>query len=485
MDDELVMAACAPERIRAWNGYGRDPDGACVVYWMARAQRASHNLALDTAIETANALGIGLVVLLNLSAGPPENDVRHVRHMLGAVAELAKGVVGRGAAFAVRGYDAPGTLSAALARLRPAVVVTDDDAMPHARAARQRVAASLPVALVSVEADVVVPTCVSGKREHAARTLRPKVQRVLERYATELGAARTRLRMRVLETLATPQGVAIWHGAHELPDAAWVERTAAAAARSGIPDLAGRTPHPTGTAAARRRLRSFVTDHLASYDTARNQPHLDLGTSGLSTPLHYGHISPHEVLAAVRDAAPMLAATEAFVEQLVVRRELAWNYALHTPDCRSYTSLPEWARASLERHAGDPRPAIHTEAEMAAAATRDPLWNAAQRQMLDTGLMHGYLRMYWAKQILTWTSTPQQAFDIALRLHDRYSVDGRDPNSVVGVAWAIGGVHDRPWPERHIFGTVRAMTFASTRRKFDSGAYVDRWGEPGVRLELG
>ncbi|MCW2923953.1 MAG: phr [Thermoleophilia bacterium] len=471
---DLVATACTPERLTVWNGCERDPDAACVVYWMARSQRAVHNLAFDTALETANELGLPLVVVFNLSKGPPENDLRHVRHMLAAFPELAERVVRRGAAFAVRGYGARGTLSAALGRLRPAVVVTDDDAMPHARDARRRVAAALEVPLVSVDADVVIPTSVIPQREYAARTMRPKVHRALERFAAEHGSERSKARTPVPADVELSDGIELWRAPEGLPDAAWVERTVAAAGRAGVPDEAGRIDRPSGMAAARGRLREFVETELATYANDRNQPHLD-GTSGMSVFLHYGQVSPHEVLATVRGSGASRSGVDTFVEEFVVRRELAWNYVLHTPDCREWGALPEWARQTLEHHAGDPRPAIHTEREMRDAETRDPLWNAAQRQMVDTGTMHGYLRMYWAKQILTWTADPRSAFALALSLHDRYSMDARDPNSVVGVSWAIGGVHDRGWPEREIFGKVRSMTLASTGRKFDSRAYIARF----------
>ncbi|MCW2973809.1 MAG: phr [Thermoleophilia bacterium] len=479
-----VTPACSVERLWSWNTNVRDPDAACVVYWMARSQRAVHNLAFDTAIATANELALPLVVLFNLSAGPPENDLRHVRQMLAAFPELAVRVVQRGAAFAVRGYGAPGALSTALTALRPAVVVTDEDAMPHARAARKRVAHALRVPLVSVDADVIVPNRVIGARQYAARTLRPRIHAVLAQFEGELGSDSSRVHVAWPADTEFADGVESWHAPSHVLDAAWVTHALDAARIHGIADEAGELDAPSGLAAARARLHRFIEHGLDTYADDRNQPHLD-GTSGMSMFVHYGQIAPHEIVQAVRGSGARREGIDTFVEEFVVRRELAWNYALHTPDCRDWDALPEWARRTLEDHAFDDRPVIHSEAEMVACATRDPLWNAAQAQMRDSGLMHGYLRMYWAKQILTWTRTPQEAFEIALRLHDRYSLDARDPNSITGVSWAIGGVHDRAWPERAIFGKVRSMTFASTGRKFDKAAYIGQWSDGPVQLTLG
>jgi deoxyribodipyrimidine photo-lyase len=154
---------------------------------------------------------------------------------------------------------------------------------------------------------------------------------------------------------------------------------------------------------------------------------------------------------------------------------------LRNPLASSLDGAPEWARRTLTSHAADPRPWVYDEGALDAAATHDPLWNAAQRQLVERGHMHGYARMYWGKKVLEWSPDPATAFDVALRLNDRYELDGRDPNGVVGVAWSVAGVHDRPWTERPIFGTIRYMSLASTGRKFDSKAYVARWGgEPSL-----
>jgi deoxyribodipyrimidine photo-lyase len=187
------------------------------------------------------------------------------------------------------------------------------------------------------------------------------------------------------------------------------------------------------------------------------------------------------VALAVRDAGAPAMDRRAFLEELVVRRELAVDFCRYNPDYDRLESAEPWVRRTLERHADDRRAHRYTEQQLEHGETHDPLWNAAQRQMVRSGWMHGYLRMYWAKKILEWSPTPEAAYRVAVTLNDRYELDGRDPNGYAGVAWAIGGKHDRAWgPERPVYGKVRYMSFESTRRKFDSDAYIERWAS-GVR----
>jgi deoxyribodipyrimidine photo-lyase len=227
-----------------------------------------------------------------------------------------------------------------------------------------------------------------------------------------------------------------------------------------------------GTGEARRRLRRFVRTHLNEYDSDRNHPERP-GTSLLSPYLHFGHIGPREVGVAVRDSGVSREAVDAFLEQLIVRRELAVNFVSFNDKYDRLAGCERWARRTLAAHRRDTRPIVYSEAQLESADTHDALWNAAQRQMVTTGWMHGYIRMYWAKKILEWTPSAEEAFDIAVRLNDRYLLDGRDPNGYANIAWAIGGKHDRPWPPRPIYGTIRSMSSASTVRKFDAQRYID------------
>jgi deoxyribodipyrimidine photo-lyase len=221
-------------------------------------------------------------------------------------------------------------------------------------------------------------------------------------------------------------------------------------------------------------LTDFLSARLSGYATRRNKPEID-GTSQISPHLHFGQIGPHTVAMAVRDAQAPAADRKAFLEEFIVRRELAINFVRYNPRYDSFDASEPWADRSLRHHMADERKYIYTEAQLENAESHDSLWNAAQQQMVLTGWMHGYLRMYWAKKILEWSPSPAEAFDIAVRLNDRYELDGRDPNGYAGIAWAIVGKHDRAWgPERPVYGKIRYMSYDSTSRKFNSKAYIAR-----------
>ncbi|MHC5538059.1 hypothetical protein ACYOEI_07475 [Singulisphaera rosea] len=220
-------------------------------------------------------------------------------------------------------------------------------------------------------------------------------------------------------------------------------------------------------------MARFLKHRLPQYATDRNEP-TPYCSSELSAHLHFGHVGPLSIALAVLESGADRVNIDVYLEELIVRRELSVNFVARNPDYDRIEGCPEWGLKTLAKHAGDPRPTLYTTAQLEAGETHDPLWNAAQKEMVLTGRMHNYLRMYWAKKILEWSPDAEAAFSVAVDLNDRYEMDGRDPNGYAGIAWAIGGKHDRPWPERPIFGTVRFMSYESTRRKFDSAAYMDR-----------
>ncbi|MBC7644723.1 MAG: deoxyribodipyrimidine photo-lyase [Thermoleophilia bacterium] len=464
-----------PTRIVGWNdAVGHDPSGRCVVWWMAHAQRGHDNLVGDVAVTAADALQLPLVVIFKLGAGPVGTQLRHVDFMVRGLPEAFAECSERGAHVVLVDRDGP-TVADFLQQLRPALVITDHDVMPKARATRARVGAQLRVPVIGVDTDVVVPMANYDKAEYAARTIRPKIHRVLERYLVPEPAHAAKL---------PPSPRPTWLDDIQSTDVHLVDRkggfnstaidTLLAHAR-GVATIAQPVPGlSSGPAAARTRLEAFIGDELHGYATRRNKPEID-GTSRLSSFLHFGQLSPHAVVRAVRAASAPGADIDAFVEEFVVRRELAVNHVLFTPTAGTFASIPNWANKTLAAHRADPREWIYSRDQLEACATHDPLWNAAQRQMQLTGHMHGYLRMYWAKKVLEWSRDAETAFNTTLEMNDCWHLDGRDPNGIVGVAWAIGGLHDRPWGEREIFGMVRYMSLASTGRKFDSKSYIRRW----------
>jgi deoxyribodipyrimidine photo-lyase len=305
----------------------------------------------------------------------------------------------------------------------------------------------------TVDSDVIVPSKLLLKEQYGAYTARPVIRRLLPDFQKPVGNTRAKIPWNTPKDLESlPPDTEITAG--------WrLDRSV--------------TPVETfqgGTDEALKRLKSFIKSGLAHYPIDRNKPELD-ATSHLSAYLHFGHIGPHTIALEIENSSAPQQAKEAYLEQLIVRRELAINFVRFNADYDNFESGSDWAHKSLAEHAGDPR-RTYTERQMENAETQDPLWNASQQQMVVTGFMHNYMRMYWAKKILEWSRTPAQAFQTAVYLNDKYELDGRDPNGYAGIAWAIVGKHDRPWFERPVFGKVRYMSFQSTSKKFDSKRYI-------------
>jgi deoxyribodipyrimidine photo-lyase len=433
-----------------------DPDGQCVVYWMQRAQRALDNPALDMAIEAANLLRKPLVTFLGLVPFYPNANLRHYTFLAQGIPDLAQRLRRRGVSFVLRRYPAH-HLTNFCEEVRPGLVIGDENPLREPERWRRVVRDRLRVPLWTVVADVIVPTKLLEKEQYAARTIRPRIRAHLDEF---------------LVPLANPKAQILWTPPRNLaslpPERDVLE---------GFP--IDRSVQPVaafrgGTDEALRSLSRFIEQRLAGYAVKRNRPELD-GTSQLSPYLHFGQIGPHTVALAVKNADAPRADRDAFLEELIVRRELAANFVRFNPNYDRLASGERWALHTLRDHRRDEREYVYSERELEDAETHDPLWNAAQKQMVVGGWMHGYLRMYWAKKILEWTRSPEEAYDIAVRLNDRYELDGRDPNGYAGVAWAIGGKHDRAWgPERPVYGKIRYMSYQSTSRKFDSKLYIRR-----------
>jgi deoxyribodipyrimidine photo-lyase len=219
-------------------------------------------------------------------------------------------------------------------------------------------------------------------------------------------------------------------------------------------------------------LKAFLKNKLGFYEERSNNPTAD-GLSNLSPYLHFGQISAQRVALEVSRTEAQQNGKEAFLEELIVRRELSDNFCYYNENYDHFEGFPNWAKETLNKHRNDTRPYIYSLDTLEDARTHDELWNAAQRQMIVKGKMHGYMRMYWAKKILEWTPSPEEALRIANYLNDRYELDGRETNGYVGVAWSIGGVHDRAWPERPVFGKIRYMSYNGCKSKFKVDAYIE------------
>ncbi len=424
---------------------------------MQRAQRGVDNPALDIAIAAANELQRPVAVFFGLHPKYPNANLRHYAFLVEGLAETKRKIEARGAVFIFRPYPNHDLLRFC-AEVKPCLVVGDENPLREPEKWRQSAARKLSVPFWTVDADVVVPSKFFPKEEYAARTMRPKLHRLLPMFLQPPSNSKARYRW-TEGNQPVSQEITPVRLLAELP----LDRNTAPVRQ-----------YKGGTAAGMRLLRRFLNERLPAYDTARNQPQV-AGTSELSAYLHFGHLSPLTIALAVDAADAPAAAKAAFIEELIVRREVAINFVARNPNYDQLAGCPAWGQRTLAAHASDERLFNYTEAQLEAAETHDPLWNAAQSEMVSTGRMHGYLRMYWAKKILEWTTTPAEAFEIAVRLNDRYELDGRDPNGYTGIAWAIGGKHDRPWgPQREVFGLIRYMTAQGCARKFDVQAYIER-----------
>jgi len=438
-------------------GAPRQP-ARCVVYWMQRAMRIVDNPALDVAIAAGNLLGLPVVVYFRVIPNYPNANLRHYHFLQQGLRDVAEDAAERGVGFIIRRHP-ENSLEAFLEEVEAALLIGDENPCREPERWRKVLAKRLKLPFWTVDADVVVPSRVFDRSFVLLHHFRPHLKAELPKY------------------LIAPEKIAPAH-----PWKPWKALASFDLAQDitvGFTKL-DRTVGPVdsftgGTHAALKRLDDFVSRELKDYDHARNHPELR-GTSHLSPWLHFGNIGPLTVALTVNQAvaegkAPATTG-EKFLDELIGWRELAVLFVRHEPNYDNWECAAPWARKTLIEHAGDPRPHRYTFAQLERGETADELWNAAQRQMVETGWMHGYMRMVWAKKILEWAPDPAAAFDWAVTLNDRYELDGRDPSGYAGIAWAIVGRHDRPSFNRPVFGLVRTMTGASAAKKFDAARYI-------------
>ncbi len=425
-----------------------------VVYWMSRDQRCRDNWALLHAREEALARKVPLLVLFSLVPDFLGATIRQYGFMIRGLRELEGALGDRGIPFVLLAGRPEETVPAMITRTGASLLVTDFDPLRIKIAWRHGIAARIAIPFHEVDAHNIVPARIaSTKQEFGAYTIRPKIRRLMGEYLEEFPALEPHpYPARGIDRVDWRDMMEKLPGDGRVPEVTWIE---------------------PGEEAAARALRAFVDRGLEGYAAARNDPVRE-GQSNLSPYLHFGQLSAQRVALAVSQSDAPGEDKDAFLEELVVRRELSDNYCLYNPKYDHPEGAPSWARRTLDEHRNDMRPYRYSLEQLEASQTHDDLWNAAQMEMVKRGKMHGYLRMYWAKKILEWTGSPEEAFEAALYLNDRYELDGRDPNGYAGIAWSIGGVHDRAWGARPIFGKIRYMSYNGCRSKFDVKAYVRR-----------
>ena len=444
----------APQRIRLVKK-GNDTGGP-VIYWMTREQRVTDNWALLLAQNIAVEHKRALVVVFCLVPDYPGANIRHYGFMLKGLQEVEQKLQKLKIPFVLLQGTPPEILPGYLARIKGSFLVTDFDPLKIKRSWQQAVAAGMEGSFYVVDGHNIVPCWhASPKQEYGAYTLRPRINKLLPDFLCDFPTLVPHP-AGSNKVFAAPVD---WHKVysnvadHSVQEVDWL-----------MP----------GEKAANESIRGFLKNGLQTYNQKRNDPNLD-GQSNISPYLHFGHIAPQRVALLVNEARVQTEEKEAFLEELIVRRELADNFCCYNENYDRFEGFPDWARKTLDAHRSDRREYQYSLDTFEHCKTHDELWNAAQRQMMERGKMHGYLRMYWAKKILEWSASPEEAIEIALYLNDRYELDGRDPNGFAGIAWSIGGVHDRAWQERPILGKVRYMSYAGCARKFDVKQYVARW----------
>jgi len=482
-----------PIRHRDLNNEDVHSGGAFVLYYMVAARRSSWNFALDRALALGTELGRPVLVLEVLRADCPWASARLHRFAV-------QGMVSNRESFGRAGltyypYVEPvagagkGLLEAVAAFA--SAIVTDD--FPGSLKANLLAEAggTVPVRLEAVDSNGLLPLRAAEQVFSSAYQFRRFLHRTLPEHLLEMPATKPLSGRKQLQAVVPTEIAKRWPEA----DLDFLANGPVESALAMVDGTVGPVETPGGEKAARSRLRRFLARRLAPYGEARNVPDAD-GTSGLSPYLHFGHISAHEVVESVlrqEDWSPARAddgargkregwwglspSAESFLDELITWRELGYNMATHAPDYQRYESLPAWARRTLAEHAADRRPYLYSLEGVELSATHDPLWNAAQRQLVAEGRIHGYLRMLWGKKILEWTRSPEEALDVMVELNNTYALDGRDPNSYAGIFWVLGR-YDRPWgPERPVFGKIRYMSSQNTARKVAASEYMERYGE--------
>lgn len=428
-------------------------DGKCIVYWMQSSLRLSDNPALALAIGEANARRLPLLVFFSIDPSIPMANERNFTFALESLAEVVRGLPGVNASLCLRIGRATDNAVAVCREADAALLITDESHLQEGARRRGSVAGRVNVPALQVDANVVVPVRLIPQEQYAAYAIRPKLLRLLGNYLQPFDRSKV--------NAGQPVDIRSDLDAIDI--------------RKVLPDLELPRVKPSqlyrgGEHRAQSALREFVDRKLDGFAENRNRPDRH-GTSDMSPYLRFGCISPVSMLKQVIDSCGPKGDISAFVEEAFVRRELAENFTFYNPGYRSLACLPEWARRTLSEHRADRREVLFSLEELEAGVTGEALWDASQREMLETGKMAGYMRMYWGKRVLAWTRTPDEALRTLLYLNDKYEIDGRSPNSYAGVLWCFGK-HDRAFAERPVYGKVRYMAPSAQRKKFNVEAYI-------------
>jgi deoxyribodipyrimidine photo-lyase len=425
-----------------------------VIYWMSRDQRAHDNWALLFAQQLALKRKKELAVIFSLVPEFLSATLRQYDFMLKGLAEVENELKKFSIPFFILSGNPSEEIPKFIEEHNTSNLVTDFDPLKIKRKWKNEVAKRINIPFYEVDAHNIVPCFhVSPKREFGAYTIRPKIHKNLPEFLDGFPKLK---KMKSSTEFSS----------HKID---WEKVYASLKVDKKVKPVDWLEP---GAMAAHKVLKRFIENNFDKYSELRNDPNAGV-LSNLSPYLHYGQISAQHVASAINGLGDHPSA-ESFLEELIVRRELSDNFCYFNCEYDSFNGFPDWAKKTLNDHRKDEREFIYSLKKFEEAETHEDLWNAAQNELVNRGKMHGYMRMYWAKKILEWSKSPEQALKIAVHLNDKYELDGRDPNGYVGCAWAIGGVHDRAWTERPVYGKIRYMNRNGAKRKFDIEKYISK-----------
>ena len=422
-----------------------------VVYWMQRDQRVNDNWALLYAQQKAVENNVPLLIVFSLVSNFLEATIRQYGFMIKGLQEIEQTVVKYNIPFILLTGNPADTIPQFINENNASLLITDFNPLKIVRIWKRDAAVKINIPIHEVDAHNIVPFHqVSDKQEFAAYTIRPKIQKLLPEFLDEFPSLK-----KMKQKLETSK--INWDSVYkslqinfDIKEVDWLK---------------------PGEDSAHKALHSFIKYKFEKYGTARNFPTED-AQSDLSPYFHFGQISPQRVALTIQPLTEHEESHKSFLEEMIIRRELSDNFCYFNKNYDSFDGFHKWAQESLNLHRKDKRDYIYSLEQFELAQTHDDLWNAAQLEMVNNGKMHGYMRMYWAKKILEWTKSPDEALRVAIYLNDKYELDGRDPNGYAGIAWSIGGVHDRAWFERPVYGKIRYMNYNGCAKKFDVKKYI-------------
>lgn len=428
-----------------------------VVYWMQREQRVNDNWALIASQKYALAAGRKLVVVFNLKNKFLDAGIRQYDFMLKGLKEVEVNLKQYNIPFIIFLGSPEKNIPKFVSKIDCASLFTDMNPLKVVIEWKEKIKNKISYKFYEVDAHNIVPVwAASPKLEFAAYTIRPKINKLLPGFLDDF-----------------PKVERMPNDSENYPGNDWDKIYNSLKVNKSVDSVDWIMP---GETAAHKMLEKFINNKIINYSTDRNDPNKD-ALSNLSPYLHFGQISAQRIASVINRLGINDENSKAFLEELIIRRELADNFCFYNNKYDSFEGFHDWAKKTLNEHRGDQREYLYSYEKFESAETHDNLWNAAQTEMMIKGKIHGFMRMYWAKKILEWSASPEEALNIAIKLNDNYELDGRDPNGYTGIAWSIGGVHDRAWTECPVFGKVRYMNYNGAKRKFNVDKYIKSFCE--------